>query len=144
MWHIDATGSIIKRTGKQVLLYSLVEDSNIKGEPCIPVFEFLSENHDSNSIINALMTFKILVKELTSFPDFFVTDMSWALMHSICECFMGTSLQEQIKIQWEMFSNDTRNDKSNLLLCGSHFLNNIRKKMAKNIPNKQVCSLEFK
>ena len=128
--HFDATGSVVAKTSEwgRVFLYSLVLPVPIKGEPALPVLEWLSDHHDS--LFKRLSSWCLSLKKILSHPAVVVTDNSWAFLHAVSESFNHVSLIEQINFQWQIM-NGAQQQKTILRLCCSHYLSALSKRLAK-------------
>ena len=102
VWHIDATGSVVKDRGdRKVYLYSIVAPCPIKGEPSAPVLEFLTDCHNTVNLSSIFFRWKLSVRNILPLAEVVVTDFSWAIMHSVCEGLFSTTLNEQLEAQWQ-------------------------------------------
>lgn len=137
--HFDATGSVVATNAEyaRVFLYSIVMPVPIKGEPALPVFEWLSDVHNAVFITKRLDSWLRTVKDIFPKPHVIVTDASWALLHATTEAFNGTSLLDQINIQWDVM-NGQHKQTTILRLCCSHYLHAIARKLTKTNVSKKV------
>ena len=51
VWHIDATGSVVRPTDERpVYYYAVVTPMSEKGMPAFPLYEFLSNVHNTGTL----------------------------------------------------------------------------------------------
>ena len=147
VWHLDATGSLVpKWKGKIVYCYALVTATPIKGEPPLPLLEWLSNAHGSKAIRKALSSWWIDVQNLIPQPSAIVVDKSWALLHAVSLVFNNRSLEEQLQAQWEIMIGLISKDASSQLvvrLCVSHYLKSVIRSQSKKSLPKPVGSFLF-
>ena len=133
--HIDATGSLVpKWKGKQVLCYAVVIAAPIRGEPALPLLEWLSNSHNTKSICKALTNWWIDVRGLIIKPVAVVMDCSWALLHAVAHVFNNESLQGQLHKQWKIMKGSQHQDLTTITvirLCVSHYIKAVMRRLAK-------------
>ena len=87
--HLDATGSVVKKMGKKrILMYAAIAQSEFKGEPDLPLLEWIADAHDVTAISLVLFQWQMNVMKLGQIKiKAFVTDLSWAILHSVAAVF---------------------------------------------------------
>ena len=140
--HLDATGSVIRKTSlSPTFLYSLILPTPIKGEPSLPLLEWLSDSHNSRSISSAMFNWWLAARNVIPAPNVIVTDFSWALLHSVAHVFNHMSLENQLKSQWKVLTGEC--DAAgfvSLRLCASHYIKALGNRLTKMAIGKQVRS----
>lgn len=133
VWHIDATGSLIKKCNSEVIyLYAIVIPVKVFGEPCLPIIEWLSSSHDTSTISSILLAWWTKVRSLLVSPAVIVVDGSWTLMHSIALVFNAMPLERLLAAQWCLWRGDSRAPTVICLrLCAAHYLKSISRRLAK-------------
>jgi len=130
--HLDSTGSIIKKFNeKEVFLYSLVGQTSMHSEPCLPVCEFISSSQSATTISTHLFLWKMKTKVFDLKIGTIVTDFSFALMNAISHSQNGLALKEQLKMQWETLKEEKRTHFVLIRLCCAHYINNVRRILCK-------------
>ena len=141
IWHLDATGNILKTIHgqKKPYFYSMVSH-DINNKKIIPLAEFITTAHDSDNISKFLVSIKnnfsnsLNLKKREAVAPIIVTDNSAALIKSVCETFNHCSITNYINWTFDILINKNENDsikscmKTYLILCQSHFFKNIVKK----------------
>ena len=105
IWHIDATGGIIKNIQGQPkpFLYSIVCHDKEK-QLIFPICEFFTTANTAKSISSYFADFKLeLLKKvpkskLFQFAPLIVTDFSWGLINAVMQTFNNCSTN--IYINW--------------------------------------------
>jgi hypothetical protein len=126
------------------LLYSLVA-RDIKYKSIIPIGEFVTTSHSSNSISNKLSIIRDTLvdnyptRNEKSYPDIVVVDFSWASIHAINKTFnYNCSILSYLEWTHEILVLNKPNhllkimNNTIIYLCSVHILKNIIKK-AKSI-----------
>lgn len=144
IWHLDATGSIIKKcTISPVYLYSLVLRVDIFGEPCLPILEWLSDCHDTGTISTILFSWWLKVKGFFMAPNMIVVDCSWALLHAIAYAFNSMSLNRQLDLQWDALTGKILPSQFvTIRLCASHYIKSMSRRLEKLKLTKEVASIK--
>lgn len=139
IWHIDATGSLVKDWNeKRVLCYAMVTPSPVDKEPCLPLLEWLSNAHDAKSIRKALVNWWIDVESIIAKPAGIVSDLSWAILHALSHSFNNIPLQEQLDAQWELMSGILKKSLVVIRLCVSHYIKSIATRLSRLEKDKKV------
>jgi len=125
--HLDATGSVIRQKSR-IYLYMGVVAINEKHVPAFPVFQWLSENHDQQSIKDSLTCWIDKNSEINRKPDIVVTDQSWALLHGVSKAFNNMSLKAQISAQWRIMIGSSEAI-TILRLCANHYMHTIARRL---------------
>lgn len=122
----DATGSIVRREPgyKDFQIYLFVRNPT-KGKPGMPVDNFLTTNHDANTIGNFLRTFirHSSAKLRSVKPRMIMIDGSKAVWNAVLEAFnRETRLQYYRRCYRIAQGNDTSNDFTGTFVadCFSH------------------------
>ena len=138
--HFDATGSVVQKTSSPpIFLYAIVLPIPIKGEPPLPLLEWLSESHNSITISSVLFAWWLHAKRIISPPDVIVTDNSWALLHASSNTFNSLELDQQLNRQWMIFNGEELPcGFVSLRLCASHFIKSIGNRLTRKGLSKKV------
>ena len=99
--HLDATGSIIKESGRRIYLYALCAKIPVPKIKALPLLQWISDRHDSRTIKSFLCSWIDTIGDILPFPSIIVSDMSWANMNAIARAFNGQTLCELINDQWQ-------------------------------------------
>lgn len=135
--HFDATGSILPpQNGKRVFLYSLVAPTEGK-EPCLPLLEFISNSHTTQTIAEVLFSWRTLAGKICKI-DTIVTDFSFALINAVSESFNNNSSEVQLCQQWSLMCTNQEPQITIVQLCVSHYIKLICQKLSKLKLPKQV------
>jgi hypothetical protein len=139
IWYFDATGSVMKKIGRQSMpyLYSIVcHDAFTKS--IIPVAEFFTTSHSSLSITNELnfirdtLITKIVSIKKKPLASVVVTDFSWALINAVINSFNKCSILQYLNWSFDYLVLKKQNLANVmpviLYLCAVHFLRIIIKK----------------
>jgi len=105
VWHIDATGGIIKKIDgqKKPYLYSIVVHDRDK-KLIFPFSEFFTTANDAKSIASDFFDIKLeFIKkirrcELFQFAPILVTDFSWGLINAVMGTFNNCT--SAISLNW--------------------------------------------
>ena len=135
VWHLDATGSLVpKWKGKHVFCYALVTATPIKGEPSLPLLEWLSNAHDVKTIRKALVNWWIDVQCLLKKPAAVIVDKSWALLHAIALALNNLTLEQQLHEQWKIIAGLIKTNEetiSVIRLCVNHYIKSVIRSLSK-------------
>lgn len=139
--HLDATGSVVQKWGSApVYLYAVVLPTPIRGEPPLPLLEWISNSHNTIAISSVLFTWWLQAKNFLPPPNLIVTDCSWAFLHATSHVFSNMSLEQQLDRQWAVLSSNEISEGSvTLRLCASHFIKAIGNRLVKKAIRKQVA-----
>lgn len=142
VFHIDATGGIIRRTqgGRQIFLFSIVPNDAENSIICCSGSDFLTERCRVEDVIFWLCTVKTGMLRVgghklssTTHPRLIVIDFSWVLIHATCLIFSGMMLPEYQRKIFAALLNDTPVQFTLITLCSSHmialFVRTINKQM---------------
>lgn len=146
--YFDATGSIIVDIPNQnkPLLYSLVAH-DVKNKCIMPIGEFVTTSHTSNSITHKLSEIRnyIIDSSPKASPEIVVTDFSWASINAVNKTFNNNNsilsylnwsfdffvLQRNKVILKDMFT-------TIIYICSVHTLKNVIKKSKLVIVDEKV------
>ena len=79
--HIDATGCVTTKWSKKpVFLYACVFQTKMRGEPCLPVMELITDNHTGKNLACNLFRWKLNADVHKIKPEIICIDFSWALI----------------------------------------------------------------
>ena len=129
VWHFDATGSIIKESGKRILLYSLCAHVNLPNIKCLALLEFLSDAHDAATIKSILLQWIDQCGKLIRHPKVIVSDQSWAILNACAKAFNNKSILEQISAQWQCLLGNPA-ELVILRLCANHYISLVCRKIS--------------
>ncbi|CAF0939510.1 unnamed protein product [Brachionus calyciflorus] len=160
IWHLDATGSVIKKIPgqKSPFLFSIVmHDPDNK--TIIPVYDFVSTSHSSLTISKYLFSFKkyyesTVVSNVSKYPSTIVVDFSWAFINSILESFNNCTIRNYLDWSYELIVLRKQKEESffnsfmkiKVYLCSTHFIKLICSKVDKlkvNQIKKRIFLLGF-
>ena len=137
IWHIDATGSIHKKLNQQKapFLYSTVSHDRVKKQ-IIPVFEFITTVHTSESIAKHLKYAIERIEQVGTKKPFLIApiivmDFSFAIINAVMATINKHTLTEYIQYCFDLLIMDKKNlktIKTIVYLCSTHFLKSIIKK----------------
>ena len=140
VWHIDATGSVVRAvTEKPIYYYVVVMTINDREIPALPLYEFLTDSHNVGNLTMAFVAWWGHMQAIGVLPKTIVLDMSWALIHSSLFAFCSENIDDHLKKLWRYLENP--NCEMNgpcLRLCASHFIQAVSCRLAKIGVNKQV------
>jgi hypothetical protein len=99
----------------------------------IPVFELITTDHTSMNLSSMfLLAKKALENSSNSFkmPSVIVTDQGPAIINSSFEIFVGLTIQEYLKISFDLITKNkvTRTIDTALFYCAFHILKNMKEK----------------
>jgi len=97
----------------------MVAKIEMKHLKAFPVIEWISQRHDRFLIAQILNDWEFKHRYTLPKPEIVVTDFSWALLHGVSEAFGKHSLENQIKIQWQMMTG-TEITCTILRICANH------------------------
>jgi hypothetical protein len=107
VWHIDATGSILKNAkGKQVKLYSIIV-YNKTNKFYIPVAEFFSNYNTSTEIASYLYKIKHILQTNISpktkqIAPIIVSDFDKAILNAVNEQFNNCNMSQYLKWSFDL------------------------------------------
>lgn len=133
VWHIDATGTVVKASdGRPIYYYAVVEPMSEKGMPALPLFEFVTNSHNVGNIKTALVSWWSHMSAFYLTPQTIVMDFSWALMHSVSFAMSLGSLNDVIARQWNYLRDGTLTGSQPMIrLCCSHFIKAASRRLSK-------------
>ncbi len=129
--HIDATGNVLRwrpeksERPKPVYYYAAVTPSPLKGEPCIPLFEFVTDVHNVPNRKTAIISWFSHVQNVVSPPSVIVIDWSWALLHALVSVVCLETVQEHISRLWRRILLSQPDDKPCIRFCIAHFVKSV-------------------
>ena len=133
---MDATGSMIKSSGKRILIYSLCSQIPENSIKCLPILEWLTDVHDGFNIAQVIKDWKRTADLFFEMPQIVVSDFSWANLHAISDAFNGNSLEEQMSKQWKAIKTNV-DLKTIVRLCANHLMHMVcRRLKALNVSKK--------
>ena len=142
VYHVDATGGVLRdKDGKKYLMHALVgskESSNSR----VPVSVYATTDQTTTSLGRFLTEFGAEYKKFHGVPwspKYVVTDNCWAQMHAICEQIIGKSLIDYLDDQFSGKEHTTK-----LVLCYSHMMNQIAKKVKEQTKNDEFAMNSIK
>ena len=138
--HLDVTGSVVQKCGQSpIYLYAVVLPTPVKGEPSLPLLEWLSDSHNTTTIASVLFTWWLSAIHYIPPPAVIVTDNSWAFLHATSKVFNNLSLEDQMDKQWQVLSGDELpTGFVSLRLCASHYIKAIGNRLSKMTIKQQV------
>jgi hypothetical protein len=107
VWHIDATGSILKNAnGKQVKLYTIVAYDKIN-KLYIPIAEFFSNSNYSTDIASYLYSIKHILQtnvssKVKQIAPIIVSDFDKAILNAVNEQFNNCNMEQYLKWSYEL------------------------------------------
>lgn len=141
VWHLDATGSIIKNIPGQSLPFLF---STVMHDPStntiLPVYEFISTSHNTTTISKYLFSLKKMEKLVPSnfytISPLIVTDFSWPLISSVLETFNKCNINQYLNLAYQLVIDSNEKSELNfrnyihtrIYLCSTHFLKMVIKK----------------
>ena len=101
-FYFDATGTVVAKTNhsRTILYYTMVVKGNTRGQPPVPVLEFLTDNQGTYTIVKPLLSFISALQKLCEIqirPTRIECDFSWAIIHSILSSFNKMSVEEYLR-----------------------------------------------
>ena len=116
VWHIDATGCLIKPVPlqKAPFYYAIVCHDNINNK-INSVAEFVTTQHDSTNISKYLIS----IKKYFEIAPFIVVDESYAIINAVMESFNGVTILNYINWTFNVLNLPETNIMSNNLY---HFM----------------------
>lgn len=138
VWHLDATGSVIRweKDSPPVYYYALVQAMNQKGMPALPLLEFLSNRHSIAQLETAFNFWWSPIKKFCLKPHFIVVDFSWALIHSALAIFANETIDSHLKRLWLRFFPGESDDNFSIRICASHFIKSVQRRISRqNVPS---------
>jgi len=135
--HIDATGSLIKNSGRKTLLYSVVAKIPLPHVKAVCLLEWLTERHNRSSIGTVLQQWYYVANKILPCPDLVICDWSWALLHAASITFGEQNLRMQIITQWNsMLTGVFRGFV--LRLCANHLIHMVSRRLKQFSTSKKV------
>jgi hypothetical protein len=142
--HVDATGSVIKSDSQScVYLYSVVTPCPQPREPCLPLFEFITDNHSVPNLTTALTSWYVHILDRVQPPEVIVIDFSWALLHSLCRSICMEKITSHIERLWNKMLRKGDNEGPIIRLCLAHFIKAAQRRLSKTNASKEVGLSEF-
>ena len=144
--HVDATGSIagaIPWSDGVSYLYSLVMRGREK-QPPIPLSQFLTDRHNSNTISFWLGKWLSRRKERTTslaHVDIVVCDFSFAILHALFEKFCGMDIILYLERSFDCID-DIKPVRTVIALCHAHVMHRVSVKVYKLRPGKSEAAKE--
>lgn len=135
--YLDATGSVVGKphpASQSVLYYAVCIECQSTTKTVVPVAEMISADQTTATILHWLTClrrdfFKLFQKHLK--PQKVETDFSWAMIHAIIQAFNTITVQEYLKICFQLCQENGKVEMTVLHLCAAHMLKLVSMKLAK-------------
>ena len=141
VWHLDATGSIIRsNVGEtRIFNYVVVMAGATPGEPPFPVAEMLSSSHTKVTVEHFLNSIVHQLQKISTgrvIPSVVETDFSWALIQAVLQSVNHQDIVMYLRLAWKVLTSKKPwpAGVTKVHICCAHFMH----LMSRNL--KRVCS----
>ncbi|XP_053374366.1 uncharacterized protein LOC128546961 [Mercenaria mercenaria] len=148
VFYLDATGGVVSKTqvSRTVFYYAIVVKAFDKGQPPVPVLEFLSDQHGTYFVVRPFLSFYAALKRFSptySQPKRVECDFAWVFIHTILLVFNKTSIEEYLKMSFSITRGDTvpRKHLTVVHLCATHVLKAVRDHIKDIVKDKEMRQL---
>jgi len=149
--YIDATGSVIRKIpniGKKPFYYCLSVKGNGKGNPPLPLTQFISCGHAIKHVCPWLIEFFQEFRKYSTKNVFKIEmDFSWVLIHSVLLAVNKESLNDYLTRAYQISTNkNLENEKTVVHLCAAHCIKNVANKaseLTKDTGLRELCCYSF-
>ena len=140
VWHVDATGSVVRPIDDRPIYYYAVVMAMKKGLNSLPLYEFVTNVHNVGNLKMAFVAWWGHMAQVNFVPDIIVMDGSWAIIHATLYVFCMQTIDQHLLSLWNRLVEGSllKPDVPCVRLCCSHFLKSVSRRLLKLPISKEV------